>query len=1044
MSDKSLQTPDDLSPMGWLRLDQICQRFEQAWNTGQQPHIQDYLVVAPEEKPFLFQELLAVEVELRWKRGAAIPPEEYLQQFPEYAEQIKGLFGASSRLAGQAGLDATPATPGTLHFPPGPSAPGRFTIVKSHAHGGLGQVSVARDEKLKRQVALKEILPDKRHDHHVRQRFVNEAEITGQLEHPGIVPIYALEEDARGDPYYAMRFIQGRTLAEAITVHHRQPTPLGFRDLLGRFVTVCHTVAYAHSKGVVHRDLKPANVMLGDYGETLVVDWGLAKKLDEAPPMSSTAREGKRAVAETTEAGEITDYNIHAESSTGVGLTQAGQALGTPAYMPPEQAAGELDRLGPASDVYALGAVLYCLLTDRAPYEGASAREVVDRVLHEAPDRPGRVRPGVPPALEAVSLKALAREPRERYASAADLATEVERWQAGEPVSAYQEPLTARLRRWARKRQRLVTGAGVALAVLLVSLLVGAALLGAANRELEEKNTELEQEQDKTKKALAAEKTRRQQARDALDAMTSELLERLLLSKTTLDKEDEAFLKQTLEKYDEFAADTGADKESRVGVANAYIRMASIRQRLGQNELTESAYRQGGKLFGQLAAEFPTVFRYRQEQVSALGGVGYLFMFRNHPKESEEVYAEAIRLQEQLRRDFPHEPEAQQELASLQNNLGFLFHSINRFDRAAAAFREAIRLRRDLVRHYPEREPYRQTLSLSLNNLGSMGLVVGDLKEGEKHLREANRLQERLVKDNPNNPEYRRTLATGLRNLGLILHRQQRWPEARITLEKALKVREELVGEFPLDTAYAIDLGTAYTATAGLIRDAGNPEQSLEVFEKGIKILRAVLRRVGGNMEARQQLCDAHWARAAALDRLGRDRDSEKDWDQAVDLAAGTRQVQVRLDRALSLARAGQVKKAVAAAEQVGNDAKLDRNRLWDKAAVYAVAAARIGTSEAREEYGARAVKLLERARAAGFFDTSETRYFLQYNRVLDGLGHRIDFRALHRRHWEKSVADATKAVEQKPDDAALRMTRARDYAEWATGSKPRTISKSW
>src|SRR5262249_19292171 len=151
-------------------------------------------------------------------------------------------------------------------------------IERVHARGGLGQVSLAQDEKLGRHVALKEIRADCR-DAAARRRFLVEATITGRLEHPGIVPIYTLEEDADGEPYYIMRFIEGRTLGAAIQAYHEEPTPLAFRELLQRFVSVCQTVAYAHSRGVIHRDLKPANVMLGDYGETLVVDWGLAKEV---------------------------------------------------------------------------------------------------------------------------------------------------------------------------------------------------------------------------------------------------------------------------------------------------------------------------------------------------------------------------------------------------------------------------------------------------------------------------------------------------------------------------------------------------------------------------------------------------------------------------------------------------------------------------------------------------------------------------------------------------------------------------------------------
>jgi serine/threonine protein kinase len=183
-------------------------------------------------------------------------------------------------VAGSDGAPLGPVTP--PGDPPASALSWRFTILSHHAEGGVGRVPVARDEQLHRNVALKEIRPGQADDALVRQRFLAEAEITGQLEHPGIVPIYALGHDAEGRPHYAMRFIQGHTLKEAIQVHHQKPTPLGLRELLQRFITVCQTMAYAHSKGVIHRDLKPSNVMLGDYGETLVVDWGLAKRVRRA------------------------------------------------------------------------------------------------------------------------------------------------------------------------------------------------------------------------------------------------------------------------------------------------------------------------------------------------------------------------------------------------------------------------------------------------------------------------------------------------------------------------------------------------------------------------------------------------------------------------------------------------------------------------------------------------------------------------------------------------------------------------------------------
>jgi eukaryotic-like serine/threonine-protein kinase len=346
----------------------------------------------------------------------------------------------------------------TINYAPGPGQ--RYTLTRLHATGGIGRVWLAYDSDLGREVALKELRPERSQNWGFADRFLHEARITGQLEHPGIVPVYELSRrPADRQPFYTMRFIKGRTLSDAIRTYHEKQAagragPLERVALLNAFVATCNAVAYAHSRGVIHRDLKGQNVVLGDFGEVVVLDWGFAKVLDRA--------EG------STEAAPV----VLAEEA-GLGQTVQGQVIGTPAYMAPEQAEGRTDRINRRTDVYGLGAILYELLTGRPPFACAEVEQVLRQVRETEPARPRQVRAGVPRALEAVCLRALAKQPEGRYASAGELAREVQRWLADEPVEAYPESVAARLGRWARRHQTLTAG----LAVLLASAVIGAVVI---------------------------------------------------------------------------------------------------------------------------------------------------------------------------------------------------------------------------------------------------------------------------------------------------------------------------------------------------------------------------------------------------------------------------------------------------------------------------------------------------------------------------------------------------------------------------------------
>jgi serine/threonine-protein kinase len=497
---------------------------------------------------------------------------------PDVQRSVAALAPTPSARPGPA--DGAVVGPATSAYVPDAPAGMRYRRLRQHAKGGLGAVFVALDEELDREVALKEIQDGYADEPDARARFLREAEVTGKLEHPGVVPVYGLGAYPGGRPYYAMRLIRGESMQAAIHRFHQADEgprrdsgerSLALRELLGRFVAVCNAVAFAHSRGVLHRDIKPANCMLGEYGETLVVDWGLARLLDRP--------EAERPVL--------------AGSGAGSAPTQMGQVVGTPAFMPPEQANGRLDQVGPPSDVFSLGATLYALLTGHAPYEGPDV--LVQAAMGEVLPARQRKR-SVPLALEAVCAKAMAAKPEDRYPSAKALAQDVQRWLGDEPVSAYPEPVAARAGRWLRRHKTLASATAAALVVSLVLGGFGAWRLqqqGARQRRAVESALE--------DVARLQQQARWAEARIALDGAESRLGEggaeslrvRLGQARRDLDQVarlDEIRLKRATwlgNRFDNAGADRGYEEAFRqagmaevggdVGVAAAWVRDEAVR-----------------------------------------------------------------------------------------------------------------------------------------------------------------------------------------------------------------------------------------------------------------------------------------------------------------------------------------------------------------------------------------------------------------------------------------------------------------------------------
>ena len=466
----------------------------------------------------------------------------------------------------------------------------RFRILRFHRKGGLGQIHVARDLELGRDVALKEILPEKADSDELRSRFLLEAEINGGLEHPGIVPVYSLGTYADGKPYYAMRFVEGDSFKEAIEVYHEahpgiEPGSVDFRKLLTRFIDVCETIAYAHSRGVLHRDLKPSNIMLGRYGEVLIIDWGLAK---------ATGRRSDSG-AGTPEAALVPASGDSRLPTIGI--------LGSPPYMSPEQARGEVDALGPATDIYGLGATLYHLLTGRPPIDADSSEtieSILDKVRRGAIKPPRSQKAGIPPALEAIAMKALAVRPEDRFHSAQVLAADVEHYLADELVSAYREPWLDRARRRSRRHRTLVTSVAAVLVFGLTALAGFSTLLAGKNRELDAKNVALadkNRELDAKNVALAdknqalARQTQRAESRErmAIDAVKHfrdiVVEEPVLKNSPALGELRKKLLKEPLAFFRSFREQLQADNETNpdalARLANAGHDYAHLAEEIG-------------------------------------------------------------------------------------------------------------------------------------------------------------------------------------------------------------------------------------------------------------------------------------------------------------------------------------------------------------------------------------------------------------------------------------------------------------------------------
>jgi eukaryotic-like serine/threonine-protein kinase len=705
-----------------------------------------------------------------------------------------------------------------------PDAKDKYTLNRLHATGGIGRVWLARDASLGREVALKELRPERAGQPVVWARFLKEAKITGQLEHPGIVPVYEVgrREDDKS-PFYTMRFVRGRTLDDASRAYHERKArgeagPLELRELLTAFVGVCNAVAYAHSRGVIHRDLKPQNIVLGDYGEVIVLDWGLARVMDEA--------EGDSAAT----AVEL-DENSSADSRT-----VAGQVMGTPAFMAPEQAAGRLDLLDARTDVYGLGAVLYAVLSGHPPFEGPDVPTVLRRVIEDPPKPLHDIVSGMPLALEAVCLKALAKRPGDRYASAKDLVAEINHFLADEPVTAYREPLAARAGRWARQHRTFVAAAAVALLAVLGGLAAVLGVQSRANKNLAVKNAELAASNER-------ERQRFDLAMDAVGAFHTGASEDVLLKQQEFEPLRKKLLANAADFYRKLQAQlgSGADPHTRSALARSYSALGDMDQDVGATDQALRDYEQGRELYEKLAADAPGDTAPRKELVKLLINVANVYQSRKEMDSAKKAAGQAVTMGEQLVASAPGDPEDLGLLARSLNTLASA--NPNSPDEKERLVRRAAGLMERVVADHPDVPEYQRYLGSVLGGLAIVAYAKGQSEESVKLNAQAAEILEKLRITNPSDLKVRRSLAITYGNKGLADGQWGKFEDALADFRRSSQVLEEMTNEQPAVIEYQQMLSGQYQNTAWALWQLGRHDESIQMIQKQNALLATLASR---------------------------------------------------------------------------------------------------------------------------------------------------------------------------------------------------------